>query len=99
MTLQQTDGFLSGVIEGFYGKPWARPERFTVFDWMAAWGLNTYLYVSQGRSEASRALARTIDSSQGGGRAATVDRGLSISQHPFHLRTQSGVGYPLLAQR
>jgi protein O-GlcNAcase/histone acetyltransferase len=44
MTPQQTDGFLSGVIEGFYGKPWARSERITLFDWMAAWGLNTYFY-------------------------------------------------------
>lgn len=36
--------FLSGVIEGFYGKPWTRAERFELFEWMAAWGLNTYVY-------------------------------------------------------
>jgi len=36
--------FLAGVIEGFYGEPWSRSERFELFDWMAAWGLNTYLY-------------------------------------------------------
>jgi protein O-GlcNAcase/histone acetyltransferase len=36
--------FLSGVIEGFYGKPWTQTERFGLFDWMAAWKLNTYLY-------------------------------------------------------
>ena len=36
--------FLSGVIEGFYGQPWTRAERFELFDWMAASGLNTYLY-------------------------------------------------------
>jgi len=36
--------FLSGVIEGFYGRPWSRAERFELFDWMADWKLNTYLY-------------------------------------------------------
>jgi protein O-GlcNAcase/histone acetyltransferase len=38
------DRFLSGVIEGFYGQPWSQAERFELFDWMQAWGLNTYLY-------------------------------------------------------
>ena len=37
-------GFLAGVIEGFYGQPWSHAERFELFDWMAGWGLNTYLY-------------------------------------------------------
>lgn len=36
--------FLSGVIEGFYGKPWSQAERFELLDWLSAWGLNTYLY-------------------------------------------------------
>ncbi len=36
--------FLAGVIEGFYGPPWTRAERLELFDWMTAWGLNTYLY-------------------------------------------------------
>ncbi len=36
--------FLAGVIEGFYGAPWSRAERFALFDWMVAWKLNTYLY-------------------------------------------------------
>lgn len=36
--------FLTGVIEGFYGKPWTQAERVTLFDWMAGWGLNTYVY-------------------------------------------------------
>ena len=37
-------GFLAGVIEGFYGQPWSAADRAELFDWMAAWGLNTYLY-------------------------------------------------------
>lgn len=36
--------FLAGTIEGFYGQPWSQTERFELFDWMADWGLNTYLY-------------------------------------------------------
>jgi protein O-GlcNAcase/histone acetyltransferase len=36
--------FLAGVIEGFYGRPWSTPERLELFEWMAAFGLNTYLY-------------------------------------------------------
>ena len=39
-----TAEFLSGVIEGFYGKPWTASERVELFDWMARWGLNTYFY-------------------------------------------------------
>ena len=37
-------GFLSGIIEGFYGPPWSRSERLELVDMMAASGLNTYLY-------------------------------------------------------
>ena len=36
--------FLSGAIEGFYGQPWTHAERVALFDWLAAWGLNTYVY-------------------------------------------------------
>ena len=36
--------FLSGAIEGFYGQPWTHAERVALFDWLAMWGLNTYLY-------------------------------------------------------
>jgi len=44
MAMQATSSFLAGVIEGFYGQPWSQAERFELFDWMAGWGLNTYLY-------------------------------------------------------
>lgn len=36
--------FLAGAIEGFYGTPWSSSERVQLFDWMAGWGLNTYVY-------------------------------------------------------
>ncbi len=37
-------GFLSGVIEGFYGPPWTEAERGQLLGWMHTGGLNTYLY-------------------------------------------------------
>jgi protein O-GlcNAcase / histone acetyltransferase len=44
MATLDTADFLAGVIEGFYGQPWSPAERLELFDWMATWGLNTYLY-------------------------------------------------------
>jgi protein O-GlcNAcase / histone acetyltransferase len=44
MVMHETENFLAGVIEGFYGQPWTQAERFELFDWMAGWALNTYLY-------------------------------------------------------
>ncbi|HXG47094.1 MAG TPA: beta-N-acetylglucosaminidase domain-containing protein [Methylomirabilota bacterium] len=44
MMAREADPFLAGVIEGFYGPPWSPAERVELFDWMAKWGLNTYLY-------------------------------------------------------
>ena len=44
MATHEPNNFLAGVIEGFYGPPWTQAERFELFDWMAAWGLNTYFY-------------------------------------------------------
>ncbi len=44
MGLGQTADFLAGVIEGFYGPPWTPSQRVELFEWMRAWGLNTYLY-------------------------------------------------------
>lgn len=44
MLNSDSSNFLAGVIEGFYGQPWTPAERLQLFDRMAAWGLNTYLY-------------------------------------------------------
>ena len=44
MAKNERADFLAGVIEGFYGHPWTQEERFELFDWMARWALNTYLY-------------------------------------------------------
>jgi protein O-GlcNAcase/histone acetyltransferase len=39
-----TTPFLSGVIEGFYGRPWTASQRGRLLGWMQQWGLNTYFH-------------------------------------------------------
>ena len=36
--------FRAGVIEGFYGPPWSDSERRTLLEWMARFGLDTWLF-------------------------------------------------------
>jgi hypothetical protein len=36
--------FLSGVIEGFYGRAWTPAQRVEMLDWIAAAGMNTFVY-------------------------------------------------------
>lgn len=36
--------FLSGVIEGFYGRPWSFEQRQTLLPRLHGWGFNTYVY-------------------------------------------------------
>ncbi|TDH15834.1 hypothetical protein EPR50_G00013680 [Perca flavescens] len=36
--------FISGVVEGFYGRPWTMGQRTELFKREQKWGLNTYLY-------------------------------------------------------
>lgn len=44
--LRQTGArsFISGVVEGFYGRPWTMGQRTELFKREQKWGLNTYLY-------------------------------------------------------
>jgi hyaluronoglucosaminidase len=35
---------ITGIIEGFYGKPWSHSQRLSLIDELADEGLNTYLY-------------------------------------------------------
>ncbi|KAK2919306.1 protein O-GlcNAcase [Channa argus] len=39
-----TRRFISGVVEGFYGRPWTMGQRTELFKREQMWGLNTYLY-------------------------------------------------------
>ncbi|XP_061578578.1 protein O-GlcNAcase [Cololabis saira] len=39
-----TGRFISGVVEGFYGRPWTMEQRTELFKREQRWGLNTYLY-------------------------------------------------------
>ncbi len=36
--------FISGVVEGFYGRTWTREQRHALFQGLSNWGLNTYCY-------------------------------------------------------
>ncbi|KAK7140018.1 hypothetical protein R3I94_012586 [Phoxinus phoxinus] len=36
--------FITGVVEGFYGRPWTMEQRKELFRRQHKWGLNTYLY-------------------------------------------------------
>ncbi|KAK7930251.1 hypothetical protein WMY93_006646 [Mugilogobius chulae] len=39
-----TRRFISGVVEGFYGRPWTMEQRADLFKREQKWGLNSYLY-------------------------------------------------------
>ena len=36
--------FLSGVIEGFYGRAWTHRQRVEMIDWIARAGMNCFVY-------------------------------------------------------
>ncbi|WP_417308053.1 beta-N-acetylglucosaminidase domain-containing protein [Devosia sp.] len=36
--------FLSGVIEGFYGRAWTHAQRIEMLDWIGNAGMNTFVY-------------------------------------------------------
>lgn len=36
--------FLSGVIEGFYGRAWTAAQRLEMLDWIRSAGMNTFVY-------------------------------------------------------
>ncbi|XP_050397584.1 protein O-GlcNAcase isoform X1 [Patella vulgata] len=43
--------FISGVVEGFYGRPWTTEQRRLLFSWMKNMGLNTYMYAPKDDSK------------------------------------------------
>ncbi len=40
----EADGFLCGVVEGFYGRPWSHQTRLDYVEYLSQLGLNTCLY-------------------------------------------------------
>ncbi len=42
--MKNSEPFICGVVEGFYGRPWSAVQRRQLFLWMRSWGMNTYLY-------------------------------------------------------
>ena len=46
--MEEAEGFLVGVIEGFYGRSWSYDTRLAYADHLASAGLNTCLYCPKG---------------------------------------------------
>ncbi len=44
MVISAKNTFLSGVVEGFYGRPWSFETRLAYATYLVRMGLNTYLY-------------------------------------------------------
>ncbi|XP_065071212.1 protein O-GlcNAcase-like [Rhopilema esculentum] len=44
MTQEIENEFIAGVVEGFYGRPWTKEQRFDLFKRLKEYGLNTYMY-------------------------------------------------------
>ena len=44
MTSKPAEGFLTGILEGFYGRPWPFETRLAYADFLSQAGLNTALY-------------------------------------------------------
>lgn len=42
--MSNSETFLCGVIEGFYGRPWTPAQRDRLLGWMRDWRMNTYLF-------------------------------------------------------
>jgi len=50
-TTISADDFITGVIEGFYNRPWTREQRLDLFIKLGKWGLNSYLYAPKDDSK------------------------------------------------
>jgi len=50
-TTISSDEFITGVIEGFYNRPWTREQRLDLFIKLGKWGLNSYLYAPKDDSK------------------------------------------------
>ncbi|XP_058813212.1 protein O-GlcNAcase [Topomyia yanbarensis] len=41
---ERKDGFICGVVEGFYGRPWTTEQRKDLFRKLKQWGMDSYVY-------------------------------------------------------
>lgn len=41
---EKQSGFLCGVVEGFYGRPWTTEQRKDLFRKLKQWGMDSYIY-------------------------------------------------------
>lgn len=88
--------FLSGVIEGFYGRQWSMDTRRAYADYLVTLGLNTYIYAPKGDARLRRnwqqAWPAAVAADLGGLARHYRDRGLEfgVGLSPFELYREYG---------
>jgi hypothetical protein len=74
--------FLTGVIEGFYGRAWTPAQRVEMLDWIAAAGMNTFVYGPKDDIKIRARWRELYDAGEAAGLKTLVDaaraRGLNL---------------------
>ena len=60
MPMMDSTEFLTGVIEGFYGRSWSMETRMAYIDYLDEAGLNTCIYWPQGRPLFTQAMVAAL---------------------------------------
>ena len=47
--MASSQDFVTGVIEGFYNRPWTQNQRVDLYKKLNTFGLNAYLYAPKGK--------------------------------------------------
>ena len=65
--------FLSGVIEGFYGRPWTHGQRVEMIDWIAQAGMNCFVYGPKDDIKIRARWRETYDATEAAGLRELAD--------------------------
>lgn len=67
------NSFLSGVVEGFYGRPWNPSQRRQLFEWLRIAGLNAYLYAPKDNIKHRALWREPYDPTEAAGLRSLID--------------------------
>ena len=71
-----------GVVEGFYGRVWRGEERRRFIEFLAPFGLNTYLYCPKQEAALAAEVMRPLSGDETAGMSALADfcagRGIAL---------------------
>ncbi len=70
--------FTTGVIEGFYGRPWPWAERTALLSELARWGLDSYIYAPKSDRQLRRAWRQTWADDHAAAFGALRDRAAAL---------------------